>query len=429
MNWTRLFAEVEDARRRTLELIGDLTNEQLWGPRLPTVSPLLWEVGHVGWFEERWVLREALKRAPLHDDLDALYDPQAVPRETRWDVALPVRTDMIDYLERVQEQVVEALHEGELDGEKAAYLAMALSHEDAHGEQMLAARQTMRYPEPRLQQPKARWPFAGPLPGDAHVPGGKFRLGAEPGRLAWVHDNEQWAHEVEVKPFRISRAAVTQAEFAAFVTEGGYRERKYWSDEGWKWLASTGAAHPLYWRRVHDGWERRDFERWLPLEPHRPVIHVNWFEAEAYCRFVDRRLPTELEWEVAAAGEPDGQGGLAPKKRLYPWGDELPTPERAALDARLFGAVDVGALAAGDSAFGCRQMIGSTWEWTQSDFVPYPGFAPGPVRNYSEPWFGTRKVLRGGSWATRSRLIHNEWRAFHTPDRRDLFTGFRTCAL
>jgi iron(II)-dependent oxidoreductase len=157
------------------------------------------------------------------------------------------------------------------------------------------------------------------------------------------------------------------------------------------------------------------------------MLHVNWYEAQAYCRWAGRRLPTEAEWEVAAAGEPAG-AGLAPHKRRFPWGDEPPTPERAQLDDRCAGCADVAARPAGDSAFGCRQMIGNAWEWTASVFQPYPGFVADPYREYSEPWFGDHMVLRGGCWATCARLLRNTWRNFYEPDRRDVWAGFRTCA-
>jgi iron(II)-dependent oxidoreductase len=166
----------------------------------------------------------------------------------------------------------------------------------------------------------------------------------------------------------------------------------------------------------------------VPLAEHQPVIHVSWHEAQAYCAFANRRLPTEAEWELAASGEPDGSGGIAPTKRLFPWGNEPPAPEHAHLDLESDGCCDVGAFARGDSAFGCRQMIGNVWEWTSSDFGPYPGFVVDPYREYSQPWFGTHKVLRGGCFATRARLLRNTWRNFYMPDRRDVLAGFRTCA-
>src|SRR5262249_41425834 len=153
------------------------------------------------------------------------------------------------------------------------------------------------------------------------------------------------------------------------------------------------------------------------------VLHVNWYEADAYCRWAGRRLPAEAEWETAAASGPGG------RKRRFPWGDEAPHSEQANLNWLSPGCVDVGALPAGDSAYGCRQMVGNVWEWTADDFHPYPGFVVDPYKESSAPWFGDHKVLRGGCWATRSRLLRNTWRNFYRPDRRDVWAGFRTCAL
>ncbi len=174
---------------------------------------------------------------------------------------------------------------------------------------------------------------------------------------------------------------------------------------------------------------RRQFDRWVDLEPHQPVLHVSWYEADAYCRWAGRRLPSEVEWEIAASGEPAAGGaGLSPRRRRYPWGGEPPDRRRAHLDGRALRCVDVGAHPDGDSAFGCRQMMGNVWEWTSSTFLPYPGFVKDPYEEYSEPWFGAHKVLRGGCLFTRARLLRNTWRNFYTPDRRDVWSGFRTCA-
>jgi iron(II)-dependent oxidoreductase len=173
----------------------------------------------------------------------------------------------------------------------------------------------------------------------------------------------------------------------------------------------------------------QQYDRIVPLQPDFPVIHVNWYEAEAYCRWAGRRLPTEGEWELAAAAEPTPDNkGITRRKRRYPWGDDPPRPDRANLDGMRGGCVPVSAFGAGDSAWGCRQMVGSAWEWTATSFEPYPGFRPDPYKEYSQPWFGgTHKVLRGGAFATRYRLVHNTFRNFYTPDRRDVLAGFRTC--
>ncbi len=424
-----LAAWVRDARLRTLELVIDLSDEQLMGPRLPIVNPLLWEIGHVAWFQEKWVLRYAGDQAPLRADGDSLYDSAAIPHDSRWGLPLPSRADTAAYLVSVRDRVLERIEEGRLTERDRYFITLTVFHEDMHTEAFTYTRQTLGYPAPVFSglEPSNAGEM-GPLPGDVEIPGGRFLLGALP-EESFVFDNEKWAHPVAVRPFAIARAAVTQAEFAEFVDGQGYRRGEFWSELGWRWRESVGAEHPAYWKREAAGrWLRRDFDRWVPLEPHRPVLHVNWWEAEAYCNWAGRRLPAEVEWEVAASAEPAHfRRELADVKRRFPWGDDPPAPERANLGWQAMGAVDVRGLPVGDSAFGCRQMIGNVWEWTASDFGPYRGFEPDPYREYSQPWFGTHKVLRGGAWPTRPRLLRNTWRNFYTPDRRDVWAGFRTC--
>lgn len=430
MTIAELASDLVDARARTFELVADLSDQQLLGPRLPIVNPLLWEIAHVAWFQERWVLRHAWKHPPLQWDADTLYDSSAVPHDTRWDLPIFPRPKAGAYLREVRDQIQERLgRKHELSAEERYFLELTLAHEDMHDEAFTYTRVTLGYPPPPIRRdfglPAVEF---GPCPGDVTVPGGTFLLGARPDQ-GFIHDNEKWAHAVQVEPFTISRAPVTQVQLAEFAEDGGYGRRDLWTDEGWAWRTAARAEAPVHWRRDGGRWLRRDFDRLVPLEAHRPAIHVNWFEAQAYCKWRGRRLPTEVEWEVAAAGEPTADGRLSERKRRYPWGEESPTPERANLDWARMGCVDVAALPAGDSAFGCRQMIGNMWEWTASDFIPYPGFETDPYQDYSVPWFGTHKVLRGGCWVTRSRLIRNTWRNFYLPDRRDVWAGFRTCAM
>jgi len=418
---------VRDARRRTLELYADLTPEQRLGPLLAIVNPPLWELGHVGWFQERWALREARGLPLVRAGDDALYDSSVVAHDDRWTLPLFGWEETRAHLGEVERRVVDGLR-GELSGEEDYFVRLAVFHEDMHGEAFLYTRQTLGYPAPAVAGLAAVTAGGGPLGGDARVPGGRFAVGARPGAEPFVFDNEKWAHEVEVAPFAIARAPVTEAEMAGFIDDGGYRRRELWSEAGWRWREAESASHPVYWQRDGLDWMVREFDRWRPHAPHRPVVHLAWFEAEAFCRWAGRRLPSEVEWEVAAAGEPDGRGGLGGARR-FPWGDQPPSPERANLDLRMAGPIEVGALPDGDSAFGCRQMIGNVWEWTATDFGPYPGFEIDPYQEYSAPWFGDHKVLRGGCYATRARLLRNTWRNFYKPDRRDVLAGFRTCAL
>ena len=424
-----LAAWVSDARSKTLELVADLSDEQLMGPKLRIVNPLRWEIGHLAWFQEKWVLRHAAGEAPIRADGDSLYDSSAIPHDTRWDLPLPSRAQTLDYLMTVRDRVLERIENGKLAERDRYFITLAVFHEDMHTEAFTYTRQTLGYPAPVFSGIKPSNTETGPFSGDAEIPGGRFLLGA-PSEGPFVFDNEKRAHHVDVRPFAIARAAVTQGEFVEFAEGKGYSRREFWSEPGWSWREGAGAEHPVYWKREAAGrWLRRNFDHWVPLEPHRPVLHINWWEAEAYCNWAGRRLPTEAEWEVAASAEPNrvGEQQLADAKRRFPWGDDAPEREHANLGWRAMSAVDVGAFSAGDSAFGCRQMIGNVWEWTASDFGPYPGFEIDPYREYSQPWFGTHKVLRGGAWPTQPRLIRNTWRNFYTPDRRDVWAGFRTC--
>jgi len=399
-----LSQQLRDARQRTRLLTRDLEGPQLFGPKLAIVNPVLWELGHVAWFQELWCLRlrsdESLSESIL-DGADALYDSAKVAHDTRWDLPLPDLSGTLEYQDRVLDRVLARL-EREPDNEWFLYFVqLVLFHEDMHAEAFHYTRQTLGYTDP-LARGKSDSAGKSALDGDAELPGGEFLLGAA--RNSGFHfDNEKWAHRVGLEPFRIARSPVTNAQFLEFVRDGGYGRRDLWSPEGWNW--KDRARGPRYWVERDGEWLERRFDEEVPLDGDLPVMHVNWHEANAFCRYSGRRLPSEAEWEMAASssrGAPANLGGS--------------------------GRVHVGEFARGDSAAGCRQMLGNVWEWTSSTFAPYPGFVCDPYREYSEPWFGTHKVLRGGSFATPARLISNTWRNFYTPDRGDVFAGFRTCA-
>jgi iron(II)-dependent oxidoreductase len=369
-----------------------------------------------------------MKMPPLREDADDLYDSITIAHDDRWALPLPGLKQTLAYIQTVEEKVQACLAEG--DDPQRDYLAQyAVFHHDMHNEAYTYTRQTLQYPEPQIGKAEHGNLDVGGLEGDVSIPGGAFLLGATE-HDGFVFDNEKWDHEVQIEPFHIARAAVSNGDYLKFVEAGGYTKRGYWDDDGWQWLRQAGLKHPIYWRPDADGWKTRKFDQWQPLPMHAAMIHVSWYEAQAYCRWAGRRLPTEAEWEVAAAAEPTADGqALATTKRHFPWGNETPRPDQANLDGYALGTVDVGAHAAGDSAFGCRQMIGNVWEWTQDTFAPYPGFVPDMYQDYSQPLFGITKVLRGGAWPTRARLIRNTWRTYYGPERNDVFAGFRTCAI
>jgi iron(II)-dependent oxidoreductase len=422
---------LEERRTYELALMADLTDEQWQGLPMRDVERPIWEMGHVGWFQEYWILRNLDSADPLMKGADAFYDSSKTYTHQRADLAFPSRTETLGYSSTILNRCLDRLSSREPTAEEVYYYLLSIFHEDMHSETLTFIRQTLGYARPELSILGSDASFAIDADfriHDVDMPGGIFCLGAEP-EAPFVFDNEKWAHPVDVEPFSISATTVTNAEFLEFVVAGGYGMKGIWGKRGRDWLRRSKAESPRFWHHGSDGeWYRQEFEQLVPLEPYHPVVHVNWYEATAYCNWTHRRLPTEAEWEMAASAVPktDHIGTADPS---FPWGGALPTPSRVNMDWTAMGCVDVRALPAGDSAAGCRQMIGNVWEWTADTFDAYPGFVVDPYREYSEPSFGQKKVLRGGSWATRSLMIRNSIRNFYMPFRNNIYAGFRTCAI
>jgi iron(II)-dependent oxidoreductase len=422
-----------DTRIRELELMHDLSDEQMIGLGMRIVEPPIWELGHVGWFQDRWILQNLDQQAPADEKAETLYNSFKVPNPDRWNLAFPSRGQTLEYITDILEQIITRLAlRDPTDGEKYFY-DLVLNHEEMHSETMHHIRHTFAYPAPKLSV-TGNDPEAIEIDGafelhDVEIPGGTYMLGGTPD-LPFVFDNEKWAHPVKIDRFRISATPVTLGEFQKFVEDGSYQERSIWTEEGWEWLQLSGQKHPAFWKKDDRGnWSWRWFDNSLPLDSFLPMVHVNWYEANAYCRWAKRRLPTEAEWELAASSIPrPNRDGFTDEKRWYPWGNDHPKVEHANLDSSRGAIVDVRAYPAGDSAFGLRQMIGNVWEWTADTFDAFPGYIIDPYDTYSEPSFGQQKVLRGGCWATRPHVIRNTFRNFYTPDRNNIFAGFRTVA-
>ena len=426
-----LIDDLKDARQRTLELVEGLNQQQIIGPQLDIVNPLLWEIGHTAYFHELWTLRHLDGAAPFLENADELYDSINIAHEDRWDLPLLSLDDTKTYMQQVLDAEINRLKNDNVTRQDIYLTRYAVFHEDMHTEAYTYTRRTLDYPAPIfannvLNDEKYN---AGPLEGDVDIEGGNFLLGAQKDNdegTGFCFDNEKWQHPVNIKPFRIARAATTYQQYAEFVNDGGYNNQQFWDDEGWDWLLKNNVKTPNGWKKDAGGnWLIKHFDQWQNMRPHAAVIHINWYEASAYCHWAGRRLPTEAEWELAASGSPSNNN----EKRLYPWGNEKPTERHVNMNSRAMRTIDVGALPEGDSAFGCRQMLGNVWEWTADTFNPYPGFVADMYQDYSQPLFGQTKVLRGGAWTTRSRMIRNTWRNYYGPDRNDVFAGFRTCAL
>ncbi|MDP9397743.1 MAG: ergothioneine biosynthesis protein EgtB [Actinomycetota bacterium] len=424
----RIAAELEEVRRRSLALTtGALDEPELTSQHSRLMSPLVWDLAHVGNYEELWLLRTTVgAEALVRPEIDDMYDAFEHPRAERPRLPLLAPAEAESYLALVRRKVLDALEQVRLRPDAPLFdggyvYGMVVQHEHQHDETMLATHQ-LRRGAPVLPADDAPPPDPGPIPpAEVRVPAGPFLMGTS--AEAWAYDNERPAHRVDLPAYWIDTVPVSNAAYASFVEAGGYDDPRWWHPDGWSWRCTSGKRAPAFWRREGGQWLRRRFGRVEPLPAEEPVQHVCWYEADAYARFAGRRLPTEAEWEKAASWDPD-----AHRARRHPWGDGPPGAEHANLGQRRHRPAPVGSYPAGASAYGVRQLLGDVWEWTASDFTGYPGFRPFPYREYSEVFFGPgHKVLRGGSWATHPSACRSTFRNWDLPIRRQIFAGFR-CA-
>jgi gamma-glutamyl hercynylcysteine S-oxide synthase len=384
-----------DARNHTLRWMAAyeeaLTANDLHVPKSPELNPPLWELGHLGWFQEWWIARNVQRlRGPgcdpsiprlasIEHDADRWYDSSHVPHDSRWQLDTPDLLGTKQYLAETMETTLELLDGCDETDDALYFYRLALFHEDMHGEAFAYMAQTLGL---RLSNPNELLaPLAGHAPREPLLfPATRWSLGSAPG--GFVFDNEKWGHEVAVPEFEIDAQALTWAQYSEFVEDGGYDQERFWSAAAWAWLQREGRRTPRHVDQMRQGVLQQRFGCLARVPLSQPAMHVSWYEADAWCRWAGRRLPTEVEWEVAAH---------AGASRGFRWGD--------------------------------------VWEWTASSLRPYPGFSADPYLDYSQPWFGSHKVLRGASFATRGRMRHPKYRNFYLPWRDDIFSGFRSCTL
>lgn len=389
-----LAAALQDARHYTLALFDAFAaggyDVAANVPRLPIVNPPLWELGHTAWFAEWFVLRDATDSRPGTADGHSLlargddwFDSGLVPHAARWTLDLPPPGAVKTYCHEVLDRILDRLAHMPHDDAALYPYRLVLAHEDMHGEALLYSLQTLQSRGAPLPAgplaPRAQSAPAGG-PGEIAFAGGSFVRGGDQSS-GFVFDNERDAARVNVAPFAIDAGSVSTAAFLDFVHDGGYERPQYWTDAGRAWLMTQERSAPRYWARAGEDWYTVRFGRPVALDLAEPVRHVNLYEAQAWCAWAGRRLPTEDEWEYAAVSDPAG----------FAWGQ--------------------------------------LWEWTASPFLPFAGFAADRYRDYSAPWFGTRQTLRGASFATPVRLRSAHFRNFFTPERDDIFAGFRSCPL
>jgi iron(II)-dependent oxidoreductase len=416
-----LARNMEHARTRTHRLT-DFDDGELCRQYSPLMSPLVWDLAHIGQQEELWILRGGNGDRPglLPSNIEGLYDAFVHSRASRVDLPLLSPAESRAYCSTVRAAVLDALDAlpDHADGEAAFRFGLVISHENQHDETMLQALNMRPGPpilDHRVDLPAGRDGLAGT---SVLIPGGPFVMGVDAESEPLSLDNERPAHIVDVPTFRIGRVPVTNAEWQQFIEDGGYREPRWWSPRGWEHRRQADLVAPQFWNR--DGSRTRfGFREQIP--PMEPVQHVTFFEAEAYAAWAGARLPSEMEWEKACAWDP-----LTGARRRYPWGATGPHPGLANLGGDALRPAPVGAYPGGASAYGAEQMLGDVWEWTTSPLRPWPGFAPMIYQRYSEPFFdGDYKVLRGGSWAVAADILRPSFRNWDHPIRRQIFAGVR----
>jgi iron(II)-dependent oxidoreductase len=377
-------AALAEARQRTLDLVAPISREDMERVHSPLMSPLVWDLGHIAAFEDLWLVHRFAGEGMVRPELAEVYDAFETPRADRGDLPFLRTGEALEYLAAVRERAVAATERlGVGDG---LLHELVVRHEHQHGETML---QTIALARLEEYSPPGR--MDAPAGGGGRtglelveVPAGPCELGAD--AAGFAYDNERPRHRADLRAFHIGRMPVTNATWLHFVEGGGYQRREWWTDEAWHWKEQYDITHPLHW--TDDGREWR-VDGLHPLDPNRPVVHVSWFEADAFARALGLRLPTEAEWEKAATRDQGTRSG----------------------------------------SWGCLDAVGQVWEWTASEFAAYPGFVAHPYREYSEVFFDRgHRVLRGGSWATRARVVTPTFRNWDFPQRRQIFAGVRVAA-
>ncbi|HEX6357773.1 ergothioneine biosynthesis protein EgtB [Actinophytocola sp.] len=415
--------QLRRSRDRSVALTDAVDDDDLVRQHSKLMSPLVWDLAHIGNQEELWLVRDVGGREPVREDIDNLYDAFQHPRADRPALPLLGPVEARGYVREVRDKVFDVLERSPLEGHRLEAdgfaFGMIVQHEQQHDETMLATHQ-LRSGSPVLHAPPP--PTGRPLPVDeVLVPAGPFDMGTsiEP----WALDNERPAHQVHVDAYFIDTAPVTNGQYLAFIAAGGYDDPRWWTEEGWAFRVKADLVAPRFWVRDGEGFLRNRFGHVEPIPPDEPVVHVCFHEARAYATWAGKRLPTEPEWEKAARFDP-----ATGRSRRYPWGDEDPGPTHANLGQRHLSPAPVGAYPAGASPLGVHQLIGDVWEWLDSDFHGYPGFEAFPYREYSEVFFGSDyKMLRGGSFGTDPAACRATFRNWDYPIRRQIFAGFR-CA-
>ena len=420
-----LLDSFNETRARTLELVKTLEKDDFVVQTADYTSPPKWHLGHVSWIYEV-VLSKLNKDYEFYSKefseyLNSYYHQFGEPQEKgkRGIMSRPTVEQVFEYFEIVNQRVTKFLETSSVSSKTDQILTIGLHHECQHQELLVYDLQHLLADEYRPV--KKNTPSTPPKvePKSVAIGGGVYTMGYHGDSFSY--DIERPEHKVFLNDYRIDAFPVTNGQYLSFI-EDGYEDYKYWLSDGWDTVKKNNWQSPMYWEKENGRWMIRDFLGKRKINPNEPVCHVSFYEADAYCRWAGKRLPTEAEWEKAACWNETKM-----RKTIFPWGNEAPTQKNAnLLESYLWSCSEIGSYPDGKSSYGCYQMIGDVWEWTASEFVGYPGFKTG-FSEYNDKWFTNQKVLRGGSFGTPQMSIRGSYRNFFRLDERWLFSGFR-CA-
>ncbi|MEG3921316.1 ergothioneine biosynthesis protein EgtB [Microcoleus sp. T3_A4] len=410
-----IYRDLQQCRSGTFKLFADIDYDTFCRQAHPDFSPVGWHLGHIAYTEDLWLLQRCAGLKPVFPQYHQLFAADILPKKQR--VFLPTLPEVELYLDEVRKKVFDYLEVAPIDEQEGLW-RFIIQHESQHCETVAFVLQMHRNKaekrgkkEEGILMPNAQFPMPHapfPIPNSAiEVPGGEFYMGSD---AAEALDNERSRHLCYLEAYSIDRYPVTCRQYREFMESGGYQNPDWWSADGWKWLQGEAVSQPLYWS------ENSAFNN-------HPVCGVSWYEAEAYCNFIGKRLPSEAEWEKAASWDATNQ-----TYRIYPWGEEPPNGSLCNHGNNIANTSPVDAFPKGASAIGCYDMLGNVWEWTASTFDAYPGFESYPYRGYSQVYFdGKHRVLKGGSWATFPQALRSTFRNWYYPGVRQIIAGFR-CA-
>ncbi|MGA0296643.1 MAG: ergothioneine biosynthesis protein EgtB [Nitrosopumilaceae archaeon] len=421
-----LLEQFKQTRSRTLEIVKTLEKDDFVVQTAFYMSPPKWHVGHVSWIYEA-IMSKLDKDYEFYSKefseyLNSYYQQFGMPHDkgARGVISRPTVDQVFQYFNNVNQRVENFIKSKPLTKEDIRLITMGFHHECQHQELMVYDLQHLLADQYNPVKKNNR-----PIPTDVEkksisVAGGIYVMGYNGD--SYCYDIELPQHKVFLNDYKIDAFPITNNQYLEFMEDGGYSSYKFWLSDGWEKVKKNEWKSPMYWEKIEGRWMIRDFLGLREINPNEPVCHVSYYEADAYCKWAGKRLPTEAEWEKAACWNESKQ-----QKTIFPWGDEQPNQQNSnLLESHIWGCTEVGSYPEGVSHYGCHQMIGDVWEWTSSEFTGYPGFKSG-FDEYNDKWFTNQKVLRGGSFGTPKMSIRGSYRNFFRLDERWLFSGFR-CA-